>query len=270
MTDGIQSTLDRLWSDYTDINPQAQRIHQLLTDRGDRVVNDHIALRTLRHSRLGIDATASLFEQHGYSARDEYDFPDKKLYARHYESDEPGLPKVFISELKLAECSRSLRDIIDSMMRQVSPDELPEEARVLGGCLWHRVLKDTCEALRRESEYAAWVAAFGFRANHFTVSVNDLDSFDSLQALNAFLKQEGFTLNEAGGEIKGSPEQLLEQSSTRAAPCEVQFADGIAEIPGCYYEFAYRHPLPGGELFQGFVAGSADRIFESTDHPASG
>lgn len=269
MTDGIESILDRLWSDYTHINPQAQRIHQLLADRGDRVVNDHIALRTFRHPKLGIDATAKLFEQHGYSAQGEYEFPGKKLHARHYEHADRALPKVFISELKLEELSRGLRRIVDSMMRQVSPAELPEDAFVLGGCPWHRILKDTYETLRRESEYAAWVAAFGFRANHFTVAVNDLESFDSLEALNDFLKEQGFALNDAGGEIKGSPEEYLQQSSTLAELCEVQFADGTAEIPGCYYEFAYRYPLPGGELFSGFVARSADRIFESTDHRAS-
>jgi hypothetical protein len=39
----------------------------------------------------------------------------------------------------------------------------------------------------------------------------------------------------------------------------------IREIPGCYYEFAKRYPLPQGEgLFQGFVPASADKIFEST------
>ena len=266
MSDGIQRLLDRLWSDYTDINPQAQKIHQLLTGRGDRVINDHIALRTFRHDKLGIDATARLFEKHGYSARDEYDFPEKKLYARHYEIDDPELPKVFISELKLEECSRGLRDVINSLTRQVDPYVLADDALVIGGCPWHPVLHDTYELLRKESEYAAWMAAFGFRANHFTVFVNALDSFDSLAELNELLKENGFELNDAGGEIKGSPEDLLEQSSTRAAPCPVTFADTTDEIPGCYYEFAYRHPMPSGELFPGFVARSADKIFESTDH----
>ena len=32
-----------------------------------------------------------------------------------------------------------------------------------------------------------------------------------------------------------------------------------------YYELAKRYPLPSGELFQGFVPASADKIFESTD-----
>jgi hypothetical protein len=32
-----------------------------------------------------------------------------------------------------------------------------------------------------------------------------------------------------------------------------------------WYEFARRDVLPTGELFQGFVPASADKIFESTD-----
>ena len=54
------------------------------------------------------------------------------------------------------------------------------------------------------------------RANHFTVLVNDLTTFKNLLELNAFLKSNGFKLNSAGGEVKGSREVFLEQSSTLA------------------------------------------------------
>ncbi|MBL9015743.1 MAG: DUF1338 family protein, partial [Myxococcales bacterium] len=120
-------------------------------------------------------------------------------------------------------------------------------------------------ALLAESEYAAWVAAFGFRVNHFTVDVNALTTFPDLVALNAFLVEHGFTLNESGGAIKGTRADCLEQSSTRADSIEVSFTDRSVRIPSCYYEFAKRYALPSGELFQGFVPASADKIFESTD-----
>lgn len=45
----------------------------------------------------------------------------------------------------------------------------------------------------------------------------------------------------------------------------VKFSDGEFEIPGGFYEFAKRYELPNGELYKGFVAASADKIFESTD-----
>ena len=83
--------------------------------------------------------------------------------------------------------------------------------------------------------------------------------------VNQFLKDNGFQLNGAGGEVKGTPGELLEQSSTIAYNKEIDFADGKQVIPACYYEFAMRYPRSDGSLFRGFIAGSADKIFESTD-----
>ena len=45
----------------------------------------------------------------------------------------------------------------------------------------------------------------------------------------------------------------------------MEFAGGERHvIPTCYYEFALRHRDADGRLYEGFVAKSADRIFEST------
>src|SRR5690606_28205315 len=90
--------------------------------------------------------------------------------------------------------------------------------------------------LLKESDYAAWVAAFGYRPNHFTVFVNDLKKHHDIFELNAFLKANGFKLNASGGEVKGSREVCLEQSSTLANTIEVEFSDTKLAIPACYYE----------------------------------
>ncbi len=45
----------------------------------------------------------------------------------------------------------------------------------------------------------------------------------------------------------------------------VTFIEGTEIIPGGFYEFAKRYPMGNGELYTGFVAASADKIFESTD-----
>jgi hypothetical protein len=45
----------------------------------------------------------------------------------------------------------------------------------------------------------------------------------------------------------------------------VDFTDTTIEIPSCFYEFAKRYPLSNGELYTGFVAASADKIFDSTN-----
>ena len=110
------------------------------------------------------------------------------------------------------------------------------------------------------------MSAFSFRVNHFTVSFNHLKTFKDFQELNAFIKGLGFKLNDSGGEVKGSKEVFLEQSSTLAHPVTVEFSDKKETIPACYYEFARRYPMPSGRIFQGFLPDSANKIFESTDY----
>ncbi|HTR51654.1 MAG TPA: DUF1338 domain-containing protein [Kofleriaceae bacterium] len=253
--------LAALWADYTAITPQAARIHALLAARGERVQNDHVALRTFGAGDIGIDAMARTFEAHGWALRDRYRFDDKKLIARYWQHPDPSLPKVFISELCVAELSGGAQQIIAGLLAQIPAGfaALPWAGRP-----WQIRIAEY-EALLAESEYAAWVGAFGLRVNHFTVAANALATFPDLAALDAFLVEHGFRLNEAGGAIKGSRAEHLEQSSTRAEPIAVDFADGTRAIPSCYYEFAKRYPLPSGELFHGFVPASADKIFESTD-----
>jgi len=137
---------------------------------------------------------------------------------------------------------------------------------IFQGSISGSITFEVYEQLRKESEYAAWMYAFGYRANHFTVSINYLNTFEGIEAVNSFLKENGFQLNSSGGEVKGTPEQLLEQSSTLADQVEFNFSDGKRTIPGCYYEFARRYPDAKGQLFSGFIAGSADKIFESTNY----
>jgi hypothetical protein len=256
--------LDALWRDYVASTPQADKIHHLLAARGERIRNDHVALRTFGAPGIGIDALAKPFEQRGWRARDDYRFTDKHLLARYWQHDDPALPKVFISELVLAEMSPDGRAIIDSLIAQLPEGFGARPDLPYAGRPW-TVTHQQYEQLLAESEYAAWVAAFGFRVNHFTVDVGSLSTFPDLESLNAFLVDHGFELNASGGIIKGTPAERLEQSSTRADAIAVAFSDHSARIPSCYYEFARRYRLPSGEMFQGFVPASADKIFESTD-----
>lgn len=260
----VSELLDALWRDYVATTPQAERIHALLADRGELVRNDHVALRTYGVPGIDLHALARPFEALGWQVRDNYRFDDKKLVARYWQHPDPTLPKVFISELCVTELSPAANQIIDRLIAQLPRDFGARPDLPWAGRPWS--LKHAeYESLLIESEYAAWVAAFGFRVNHFTVLVNSLATFPDLESLAAFLVDHGFTLNEAGGVVKGSPADLLEQASTRADSIPVEFADATVRIPSCYYEFARRYPLPSGELFHGFVPASADKLFESTD-----
>lgn len=255
---------DALWSQYAKLTPQAKKIRALFEERGDTVQNDHVAFRTFDHHKLGIGQIAAPFEALGYTMRDDYRFEEKKLYARYWAHEDERLPKVFVSELLLGEFSEELREIIGGLIDQLTDEELADPDLLTAGRLW-KTDTQTYDRLAEESEYAAWLSAYGFCANHFTVDVGALSSFDDLTALAGFVEDAGFPMNTSGGVIKGSQHVLLEQCSTKASEVMCAFTDGELMIPSCYYEFAKRYPNADGSLYQGFVAASADKIFESTD-----
>lgn len=263
-TEDLRTLLDAMWQDYLKINPDARLIHQLFAERNPTLINDHIALRTFDLPKVSIRTIAAPFVGAGYKPRGEYYFPAKKLFAEHFEHPDNTLPKIFISELHVDQLSDSAAEIIHQCVSQIPEDAPSQDSFSYSGRHW-ALSHDTYLQLLDESEYAAWLCAFGYRPNHFTLLVNALQSHHSIDKVNDFLLQQGFALNSAGGLVKGSPEEFLEQSSTLAKPILVPFSDRNAEIPGCYYEFAQRYPLANGQLYQGFVAASADRIFESTD-----
>ncbi len=266
----IEQLLDAMWQDYLALTPDAKPIHQLFANLNQgMVVNDHIALRTFNLDKVSLDKIAKPFLDAGYQAVDDYQFPAKKLYAKYYQHTNDTLPKVFISELKVEELPKHCQDIIKMLVSQVSEDSVSQQGFCYSGRPWN-ISEKQYQKLASESEYASWVAAHGFRPNHFTVSINHLrfnqeHSHPDIQSVNQLLQDNGYAMNTSGGLIKGSPDVLLEQSSTLAKEIEVSFTDGILKIPGCYYEFALRYPMPDGQLYQGFVAASADKIFESTD-----
>jgi len=265
-----ESIFERLWEQYSGENPGAGQIHKLFVSAGERVVNDHVAFRTFDDPRVNIDVLARPFLEAGYVPEGEYHFEVKKIRARHYElPGNPESPRVFISELMLDEFSEELRSTIREQLDAVSPELLASPDLIFAGSIFNSISHAAYMRLREESEYAAWMYAFGYRTNHFTVSINYLSNFAEIAEVNSFLKQHGFQLNSSGGEIKGSPEQLLEQSSTLADQVEISFSDGTYIIPGCYYEFAKRYHNTDGKLFSAFIAGSADKIFESTDYRSS-
>jgi hypothetical protein len=257
---------DSLWKEYTERTPSAQKINELLISKGNKIFNDHVAFRTFDDPRVNIDVLAKPFLAAGYVESGDYTFEAKKLYAKHYEhATDKNLPRVFISQLKLAEFSTELQAEVAKMINAIPETELNANQLVFKGRLWEQPRFEVYEKLQAETEYAAWLYVNGFCSNHFTVDVNKLDTFSSLQQINEFLKENGFKMNTSGGEIKGTPAQFLEQSSVLADRIPVEFKETTKEITSCYYEFAFRHTMENGLLFSGFVTGSADKIFESTD-----
>ncbi len=261
----LNQLLNRLWDDYTRQNPHARKVYDLFQQKGEKVVNDHIAFRTFNDPRVDVDMLARVFIKHGYREKGEYNFTAKKLYAKHYEHPDKDKPRIFISQLLLDEFSDTLKMVVQKQIDWIPAEKLQSDELILLGNLWKPIKYSTYQELRKESEYAAWLYVNGFRANHFTVNINELKHFDDIREVNSFLKENGFLLNDSGGEVKGSPDLLLEQSSIKAGKQEIEFEEGKYEVPTCYYEFAKRYPDEDGNLYSGFIAKSADKIFESTD-----
>lgn len=266
MHTNVNTLFEKLWENYLAVTPSAVTVHELFGQtQGQEVINDHIALRTFNLPKIGLNDLAGHFEALGYEACGEYHFVTKKLYAKHFEHPQyPDLPKVFISELLLEQCSESLQKTIRGLVAKMDTDAVTQDNFLYSGRHWD-IDYPTYQQLLQESEFAAWVAAWGYRANHFTVSNNHLSEFDSIEQINQAVKDAGLSLNTSGGEIKGSVDVMLEQSSTLADKHPLAFSDGERAIPSCFYEFAKRYPKADGALFTGFVAESADKIFESTN-----
>jgi hypothetical protein len=262
----LSTILTRLWNDYKSQNPSAGKIHDLFIREGEKVINDHIAFRTLDLHETDIDVLALPFICNGYVQKGEYFFKEKHLYAKHFESlSDKNAPRIFISRLILSEFSPFLQKTLKEAFRKVDPVKLHSTELIFAGSLFDPISFEVYNKLREESEYAAWFYVFGFRANHFTVNINALKKYNNILSVNELLKSHGYVLNTAGGEVKGTPEELLQQSSTVADMVKVKFIEGTFEVPCCYYEFAQRYPDSTGKLYSGFVASSADKIFESTN-----
>ena len=252
---------------------------------GDEIENDHIAFRTMGVPHLGIQSLEKIFLHYGYTKRDHYFFPAKKLNAYWYAPPAPQYPRIFISELIIKELSDDSQNIIRSYTNEVTADpvdaiDLNDAAAVdnfLHSGLWRLPTLEDFIALGKESEYAAWVIYNRYYLNHFTVSVHNLkEGYNTVASFNAFLERNGFKLNDSGGKIKTSPDGNLLQSSTVAEMINATFANGVQHtISGSYVEFAERKvlqqykDLPANEIKrehrrEGFEAGNADKIFEST------
>jgi len=261
-----QEIFDRLWAGYIAQNPEAKRVFDSFTNAGENVENDHIAYRTFYHPKINIDVLARPFLLAGYVQKGYYIFEDKHLTAKHFEHPTlANAPRVFISQLMPEHFSKSLQNVVNECIAKIPEDLLFGNEIIFAGNVWGKPSFKTYEMLRNESEYAAWLYVYGFVVNHFTVSINSLKKLNTIEKVNQFLKDNGFLLNSSGGEIKGTPSELLEQSSTKAGMLKIEFQEGEFEIPSCYYEFARRYQDTDGKLYSGFIAKSADKIFESTD-----
>lgn len=260
-----QAFFEQLWANYIEITPQAEQVRQLFLKTDADVINDHVAFRTFAGTPIDLDALEPLVLAMGYEFQADYDFTEKKLRAKSYIHPDLTVPKIFISELKTDLLSDKAQAILAKYTSEIT--EAPSSQAIFwSGRHWSAPTWQDYNELMAETEYGAWLLAIGVKVNHFTVSVEQLTSTQDIREVLRRVQEAGFAINTSGGEVKGTPSDLLEQGSTMADKMPIEFANGeLHTIPTCFYEFAKRHPNSQGELYQGFIAANADKIFESTN-----
>jgi len=289
-TEILDIVLDGLMRRYQQRVPDVGSILSAMVREGiiasvNEIENDHIAFRTMGVDHLGIRSFEKIFLHYGYTKQDYYFFPEKKLNAYWYAPPEEKYPRIFISELRVSDLSPEIQSIIRSYTDEVTADPVDRldlndgyaVDQYLHSPLWRTPTLSDYQTLAAESEYAAWVIYNRYYLNHFTISVHNLpEGYNTVAQFNDFLEKHGFRLNDSGGKIKTSPDGLLSQSSTVARMINARFSNGEEyPISGSYVEFAERRVLPQYSGLpasdirrhhrrEGFEAGNADKIFEST------
>jgi len=260
--------LYRLWEDYK----MECHYAQLFIELFHNTINDHIAFRTIQQGdrcddMYGIWPILHIFRQLGYKSIDQYEFPDKHLYAVHMEKE--GYPKIFISQFEMEQLIDDpnisiLQNFLENDfpippkidINTISIDQLYNYFRLNN----HRLLtRSQLTDINEMSQYAAWVCLFGNRVNHFTAKVQDIEK------VVAKCNKAGIPMKP---DIEGAPDSLLRQTSTKADVAKVQIIldknpdkdiDYI-EWPYAYYEIAER----GKVEFGGFKVEQATKLFEMT------
>lgn len=276
----LDELLKQLWNSYTRRVHYTQVYTQMMRDSGGRVVNDHIALRSLNTKTgsqpAGIAGLERVFLPLGYEKKTRYDFPSKHLTAYHYEHPDPLKPKIFISQLEVAELPEHVQAMINEVVKD-TPDTLPQDFIMVDELVnyfsrpWMPPKRSLIEAVNEVSQYAAWTLLHGNSVNHFTAFINEQQSKDypDLATTVEALAARGVPMKD---EMEGEAGSKLRQSSTHAViePVQVMTEDGLPdqmEWSYAYYELAERgNIIENGEekQFSGFLGEQATNLFEMT------
>lgn len=299
-TDQITTQLfDALWEQYIRRVSYAKIYADMVKAKGGRVMNDHIAFRTLNtptgKQPKGIAAIWHILDALNFKPANSYDFKVKKLHANHFEHPNSSFPKIFISQLEVTqlpdwtqqlineqvkETPYLISDMTVNLLMQLKKDGFLEytDAELLvlelAGYFrrpWGPPKQETILKLNEVSQYAAWTLLHGNSVNHFTAYINfqDVAEWPDLEATCQGLEQAGVPMKD---QIEGKKGSKLRQSSTKAVEEQVEVisnSGNLIKIPWtyAYYELAERGYIEeNGEkkLFSGFLGEQATHLFDMT------
>lgn len=290
--------LKQLWEQYLKRVSYAKTYSDLVTQKGGNIINDHIAIRTLNthtgEQPEGIRAIKHIIEILEYRPVEKYKFSKKKLNAIHFEHPNEMYPKIFVSQLEVAELPEWAQLMIHETVKDtpylLSDDAIEllqllkkegeltyEAAQILVSNLvqyfrrpWGIPNKDDVLKLNDISQYAAWVLLHGNSINHFTAFINfqNVPEWPDLETTCNGLKAAGVPMKET---IEGEKGSKLQQSATLAVKeaVEVKTNDGIETMDWtyAYYELAQRDFVEKDgkvKLFSGFLGDQARHLFDMT------
>jgi hypothetical protein len=283
-----------LFLDLLDRVPTAARYVTALREKGETIVFDHGALRTIDGETgalpSGCEAFTRFLAPLGYEVGGLYPLPRLRMTGRslvHHDLPET-VPQFFVSELHVAELPEPAqaaarrvfgqsRDPLGAaewaaleVLEREGSCSLDEAATIVTGALraFERqhpapALADY-EALFEHSREAAWIATEGNAFNHATTRVGDVD------ALAEELRQAGYPMKP---DVEVSQNGRVRQTAILADKVQRPFrlTDGsevLREVPGSFYEFITRDVAPAtGRLDLTFDSGNATGIFAVTRQP---
>lgn len=260
-----------------------------------KIMHDHGAVRTVALSGMGElpageEAITRILRPLGYALNGTYPLERLKMTGRsHAQAEYPEeLAQFFISELHPEKFSEEFQVAV-ARVTSTSRDPLTPEAKFLLFELEQRrslpidkavkllpvlvkafsrqhdeeTLADY-ETLLRESAEMAWISTEGNAFNHATDRVPDVDQLAADQkALGRPMKAT----------VETSQSRRVRQTAFLAARMQRRFRDNDGklverEVPGSFYEFITRLPLPAEEGKSGldlsFDSSNAQGIFKMT------
>jgi hypothetical protein len=270
--------------------PSARAYLQDVVAGGERMTFDHGAVRTVLAPcgalPPGEAAILRVLRPLGYVLADTYPMDRLAMTGRAYRHAElpEDIPQFFISEFHPRCYSAAFRAAADRVVSS-SADPLPAGALARLVRLEAEGSLDEAEALRllpdlvacfdrqhappsladyrvlyQESAEMAWIATEGNVFNHATDRVPDVEGLARRQrALGRAMKET----------VEYSASGRVLQTAYQADPVERPFRDVeghlvLKTVPGSFFEFITRKPLPGGGLDLGFDMSNAQAVFRMT------
>jgi hypothetical protein len=296
---GIAQALNMmLFEDLLERVPDARSYAEDCLREGRKIMHDHGAVRTVAFQGMGAlpageEAITRVLRPLGYALNGTYPLERLKMTGRsHAQVEYPEeLAQFFVSELHpdrfsaefqaaVARVTSTSRDPLTAeaksllneleQSRSLSIDKAAKLLPVLAQCFSRQhdeaALADY-EILLKESPEMAWISTEGNAFNHATDRVADVDQ------LAADQKHIGRPMKAT---VETSQSGRVRQTAFLAARVNRRFraADGSLiekEVPGSFYEFITRLPLPAedGKLDLSFDSSNAQAIFKMTANTVS-